>query len=110
VQNPYNDCQNFASSCADYDNDDDEDLLFTYYYADPPHFKLCLNEFPSEYFSDVTASTGITLEGQSKVCIWGDYNNDGLMDVYFCQGGDAAPIYLPNKLFKNNGSAVGIKR
>jgi len=109
VQNPYDE-QNFACSWADYDNDGDEDLLFTYYNhwsPNPPHFKLCRNEFPLEYFSDATASTDISLEGQSKVCIWGDYNNDGLLDVYFCQGGDAVPIYLPNKLFKNNGSGTG---
>ena len=49
-------------------------------------------------FEDVTAESGVADSTNSKGAIFGDYNNDGFLDLYVVNdGGD-------NRLFQNNGN------
>jgi hypothetical protein len=45
----------YSAAWADFDNDGDEDLLFTYSGWDF-YFKLCENQYPDPYFEDVSMS------------------------------------------------------
>jgi len=67
---------------GDYDADDDEDLLVD-------GWRLFRNNGPPAYdFTEVTASAGLSSGGGNGV--WGDYNNDGCLDIY------------ANRLWRNN--------
>jgi len=80
---------------ADYDNDDDPDILL----CDFARFKLYRND--NGVFTDVTSQAGINLLGDClKSVVWGDYNNDGLRDVYLTSW------YSGNRLYKNNGNGT----
>ncbi len=81
---------------ADYDGDGDGDIYAGSY--DPAtstyeHY-LFNNELGS--FKDVSAEAGITHSGRETSAAFGDYNNDGFLDLYIVKdGGDI--------LYRNNG-------
>lgn len=53
-------------------------------------------------FTDVTSTSGIGLgEGTARGIAWGDFNNDGLADLFLPTAGSS-----PNKLYKNNPDRV----
>jgi len=53
-------------------------------------------------FTDVSASAGQGLgDGTTRSISWGDFNNDGLLDLYLPTAGS-----VPNKLYKNNGNGT----
>ncbi|MBI5192039.1 MAG: CRTAC1 family protein [Nitrospirae bacterium] len=56
-------------------------------------------------FSDVTTISGMDKIGSHSTALWGDYDNDGLMDLYVVDGGDISGG-APNILFKNNGDGT----
>ena len=47
-------------------------------------------------FSDVAAAAGVTNDRYAKGVAWGDYDNDGLADLYISNLG-------PNRLYRNLG-------
>ena len=49
-------------------------------------------------FTDVAEATGVAITGYVKGCAWGDYNNDGLQDLYVSR------LTGANFLFKNDGA------
>lgn len=48
-------------------------------------------------FSDVTAEAGLGVIGYVKAVVWGDYDNDGFIDLYITR------LDGPNRLFRNGG-------
>jgi hypothetical protein len=48
-------------------------------------------------FTNVAADVGLDHTGFVKAAIWGDYDNDGLIDLYLSQ------LFKPNVLFRNLG-------
>ncbi|MBI2192211.1 MAG: CRTAC1 family protein [Planctomycetes bacterium] len=46
-------------------------------------------------FTECARAMGLAIEGNLKGCAWGDYNNDGLPDLYL------SFIEKPNRLFRN---------
>lgn len=52
-------------------------------------------------FTDVADATGVQATGFIKGVVWGDYNNDGLLDLYVSRLGQ------PNLLYHNEGSENG---
>ncbi len=52
-------------------------------------------------FTDVAHEVGLDIQGFVKAVAWGDYNNDGLIDLYISSHGSA------NRLMRNNGNKNG---
>jgi len=82
-----------GAAWGDYDNDGDLDLYLAKFYGEAN--KLFRNNGGGS-FTDVTSGPlGDTREGISVD--WGDYDNDGDLDLYLVNNGQA------NKLFRNDG-------
>ena len=87
---------------VDYDNDGDNDLFVTR--LDGAN-KLFQNN-GSFVFSDVTVAAGFP---NSDILFtygaaFGDYNNDGYLDVFLCNKDN--DNIIPNQLYKNNGNGT----
>ena len=50
-------------------------------------------------FSDVSVQAGVADTARSNGVAWGDYNNDGYLDIYICNRGR-------NTLYRNNGDGT----
>lgn len=82
----------FSCGWADYDNDGDLDLYVAN--ASSGVDKLYRND--GSIFTDVAPTVGTNDTRHSSCISWGDYNNDGFMDVYLNNNG------TENRLYKNN--------
>jgi hypothetical protein len=82
----------FSVGWADYDNDGDLDLYVAN--ASSGIDKLYRND--GSTFTNVADSVGTNDTRHSSCISWGDYNNDGFMDVYLNNNG------TENRLYKNN--------
>jgi hypothetical protein len=95
----------FGVTFGDYDNDGDPDLYLMNNFED----RLYRNDGMGN-FDDVTPSSGIVADkyaGSSGS--WGDYDNDGYIDLYVANYGhcDAGTMdYHPDKLYHNNGDGT----
>ncbi|OUR95096.1 hypothetical protein A9Q87_00710 [Flavobacteriales bacterium 34_180_T64] len=82
---------------VDIDNDGDKDLFVT---SDTDGNKLFENT-GNLVFQDITSSSGMnTANTFSYGASWGDYNNDGYLDVFISN----RSLTIPNILYKNNGN------
>lgn len=85
---------------VDIDNDGDNDLFVV---SNNASNRLYLND-GSMNFTDITVSSGIsTATMRSWGGSWGDYNNDGYLDL-FLSNRDIANGLQPNLLYRNNGN------
>jgi hypothetical protein len=89
------------SICAvwgDYDNDGWLDLYVVNFYEQD---ELYHNNGDGT-FTYVTIPAGIDIlsTGNSTSAVWGDYDNDGNLDIYLCK------YYAPNELYHNNGDGT----
>ena len=82
----------FSCGWADYDNDGDLDL----YVANASSWIDKLYRNDGSTFTDVAAIVGTNDTRHSSCISWGDYNNDGFMDVYLNSNGSE------NRLYKSN--------
>jgi hypothetical protein len=80
-------------SWGDYNNDGYIDVLMSGDFNNEFKTKLYKNNGDGSF----TEQTGISLIGVRGVNAWGDYNNDGYLDILIAGGTDIAKIY------KNNG-------
>jgi len=84
-----------SNAWGDFDNDGDLDLIVTFH--DAP-VRLYRNS-PGG-FEDVGAASGLPTDGGNPRSVaWGDYDNDGDLDVYIAYAGLDEP---PNRLFRND--------
>jgi len=83
---------------GDFDNDGDQDLYVTNYYNQDILYKNLLIESGEATFQNYTSSAGLNIValGNEMTAVWGDYNNDGYLDIYICK------FYANNELYKNN--------
>ena len=82
-----------GASFGDFDNDGEIDGYVTTWYGQPNHLYSIDN---SGSFSEVTID-GITLNTFSETAAWGDYDNDGLLDLYLTNSaGDRRNVLLHN--------------
>jgi hypothetical protein len=89
----------------DYDNDGDQDILFVnscYWPHDerpglPPAQLVLLQNDGTGQFTDVTAASGLDISVYGMGVAFGDFDNDGLVDLFLSAVG-------PNRLFKNQGN------
>jgi enediyne biosynthesis protein E4 len=79
---------------ADYDNDGLPDLVVANYRG--PQNLLYHNE-GSGRFTSITNSPVLSTPGESSVCVWGDYDNDGYLDLF-----TGAARTTSNALFHNH--------
>lgn len=94
---PNNNWKNKQINWVDIDNDGDNDLFVT---SDNQINRLFEN-LGNMVMTDITSSSGMLNEvlityGAS----WGDYNNDGYLDVFLSN----RDTLIPNVLYKNNGN------
>ncbi len=88
--------------CAwgDYDNDGDLDLFVTNeFYQDD----FLYENLGAAAFRKVTSGPAVSSGGHSLGCGWADYNNDGQLDLFVANGGDAN-LTEKNFLYRNAGS------
>lgn len=73
----------FGGVFTDFDNDRDQDLLINqdFGYKAVPNF-LYENDYPSNYFKDISKEKAMDLKINAMGAAVGDYNNDGWMDYY----------------------------
>ena len=109
-----------AAVFIDYDNDNDHDLYVTNWDDDGAGTSFIgnvllqnrLTETGSATFLDVTASAGAGLDdgGVGNRSAWGDFDNDGFLDMYLTNHGDpeGCPVDPDNQdhLFHNNGNGT----
>ncbi|MCK5034785.1 MAG: VCBS repeat-containing protein [Candidatus Sabulitectum sp.] len=84
-------------TCLDYDLDGDQDIYLGSYSSGAN--ALLRND--GALFTNVTAAAGVTYNNGTSGVTSGDYNNDGLVDLYL--GNNSSPGC---KLFKNNGDGT----
>lgn len=89
-------------TAADYDGDNDLDLFFTQT-ALPD--VLCRNDGNFQ-FTDVSAESGLNSPGAGKGAAWGDFNNDGWLDVYVPNRTGTLLAFDRDILYKNNGDGT----
>lgn len=83
-----------TSQWLDYDNDGDQDLFCTNHV----HVnRLYRNNYPLP-FTDVAAQAGIANPGDVFECAWGDFDEDGDLDVMLTG-------HFGNVLYRNNGNS-----
>ncbi|MDD4051367.1 MAG: FG-GAP-like repeat-containing protein [candidate division Zixibacteria bacterium] len=82
-----------GAAWGDYDNDGDMDLYLTCNYGEANH--LYRNDGNGTFVDVTVAPLGDTNEGYGVD--WGDYDDDGDLDLYLANNGQA------NKLFRNDG-------
>ena len=92
---------------ADFDNDGFPDLYMV------GSNRLWKNDGPGPYgehtFTDVTPASGIESLSHTTAVGWGDYDNDGLVDLYVARGenwNDGNAVYYHNVLYHNEGNGT----
>ncbi len=84
---------------VDYDNDGDNDLFVT---SNIDSNRLYRNNGAMQ-FTDITVSAGLmTNDHRSFGASWGDYDKDGLLDI-FVSSRHYDDLTIPNILYRNNG-------
>ena len=87
----------WAASWGDYNNDGYDDLFVTTYDASQPN--ILYENNGDKTFTKVTTGGIVNDTAKSLGASWGDYDNDGYLDLFVANNGGAS-----NFLYKNNGS------
>jgi len=86
---------------GDYDNDGDLDILLTGYAGSSNYISKIYKNNGNNTF---TEQTGISLDGVSSSSVaWGDYDNDGDLDILLTGHTGTTRI---SKIYKNNGNST----
>lgn len=85
----------YSCGWADIDNDGDLDL----YVAKGQNYADKMYRNDNGIFTDISASIGMGDLRHSSCISWGDYNNDGFLDLYLNNNG------TENRLYKNSGNS-----
>jgi len=89
-------------SFADYDNDGLMDVAF----SGNNSAEALYHHDSDGIFRDVTTAAGLTPALNSQGIAWGDYNNDGLLDLYIAHGASNGKGNQHNALYRNNGDGT----
>jgi hypothetical protein len=102
---------------GDFDNDGDEDLYMTHWQGEKN--TLYVQQSPG-IFEDRTAAAGLTAATLAPTgfgTVWGDFDNDGWLDLFVANGAvisiealarakDPFPLHEPDQLFRNLGNGT----
>ncbi|MBN1181442.1 MAG: VCBS repeat-containing protein [Bacteroidales bacterium] len=86
----------YSSSWGDIDNDGFLDLFVTN--VDAASNNKIYHNNGNETFTEITTGVMLSDKSYSTACAWGDYDNDGFVDLYVSNRSSGA-----NWLYKNNG-------
>ena len=94
----------WAALFADYDNDGDLDIYVTKDGWNGNGRNTLYRNNGDGRFDDVTEQAGVGDTRSSFCAAFGDYDNDGFLDIYIANGivGDGSP----NALYRNNGDGT----
>ncbi len=96
---PLNTSQQKQVVWVDVDNDGDKDLFVT---SNTDGNKLYLNIGDSN-FQDISVTSGLPTQNlETYGASWGDYNNDGFLDVFLSNRSESD--MQPNYFYRNNGN------
>jgi len=79
---------------GDYNNDGWEDIYIS---VETGNNRLCQNNGDGT-FSEVATELGLNFSDKTKTAVWGDFNNDGWLDLYI------ANLRTPDQLLLNKGN------
>lgn len=85
---------NWGVAFGDFNNDSREDILVTRF----GQGNLLYKNSGDGRFEEISQITGLDINQKNGMAVWGDIDNDGLLDLYL------AGIEEPNRLFKNTGA------
>ncbi len=88
--------QSHGGAWGDYDCDGRIDLYVTSFGATD----ILFHNNGDGTFTDVTAAAGLGSLGHGRTAVWGDYDNDGYLDLYVSRDG------VPSTLWHNNGDGT----
>ncbi len=91
----------YGSSWGDYDNDGDLDLFVANFGGEN---NLLYSNNGDNTFTEITTGIIVNDGGFSRSCSWGDYDNDGYLDVFVANG-----FGNNNFLYHNNGNGTFTK-
>lgn len=86
-----------GSVFMNYDNDGDQDIYISTYFGSNVFYRNNGNGT----FTDVTENVGLTVGDRCRGIVFGDYDNDGDLDLYVTRGVYHTPF--SNLLFRNDG-------
>jgi hypothetical protein len=89
-------------SFADYDNDGRMDVAF----SGNGTAEALYHHNANGTFTDVSTTAGLSPKLNSQGLAWGDYNNDGLLDLYVSRGSSNGKGNQINSLYRNNGDGT----
>ena len=92
----------YSASWGDYNNDGWDDMVVI---GNEGKTTLYRNNTDGSFTAD-TLNSIFTTAGPGLACAWGDYNNDGNVDLYVCNTGNSGPEASKNFLFRNDGNGV----
>ncbi|KPK99567.1 MAG: hypothetical protein AMJ90_09305, partial [candidate division Zixibacteria bacterium SM23_73_2] len=81
---------------ADFDNDGDLDLYLVNENQANRLYRNNLIPSGEKTFTEISSSAGVDDSGPGSGCAWGDFDNDGDLDLYLSKDG------APNVLYRNN--------
>ena len=91
---------------ADYDNDGFLDLLVLRgAWLNAAHPNSLLRNNGDGTFSDVTEQAGLLISAPTQTAAWGDYDNDGWLDLFVGNETIDSTVF-PCNLFRNNGDGT----
>ena len=91
---------------ADYDNDGFADVfVLRGAWIDRPYTNSLLRNDGDGTFTDVTEAAGLLAGGPTQTAAWGDYDNDGDLDLFVGNETGTGTRY-PCQLFRNNGDGT----
>jgi len=96
-------------AAADFDNDGDLDVLALRGGWETPYRLSLLRNKGDGVFDDVTVSAGLGEPIASQSAAWGDYDNDGLLDLYVAGEYDPRQAATPQnlcRLYRNRGDGT----
>lgn len=93
----------YSASWADYNNDGFDDMLILGNLDSPS--TLYKNNGDGTFTPD-TNNVIYTTNGTSIAGTWGDYNNDGNIDLYVCNTANSGAAMAKNFLYRNDGNGV----
>ena len=96
-----NSARGMGAAWGDYNND----KLLDLYVSNYKNINILYQNNGDGIFSDVTEAAGVGNTDASADIAWGDYNNDGFLDLFLVN--DVGPGYGAKKvLYKNNGDGT----